>query len=133
MTAGKGTSSSQSYGNSGDQARAVISGLPTDIAALSLEPDVTKLVDEKLVAANWNATPTKEIVTRSVVALAVRNDNPKIIERVAKVGFEVRVEAALGNGSVVPIQVTRDGAEQLQLRAGQIVWMRVHLSREFAA
>ena len=56
-----------------------------------------------------------------------------IIERVAKVGFEVRVEAALGNGSVVPIQVTRDGAEQLQLRAGQIVWMRVHLSREFAA
>jgi sulfate transport system ATP-binding protein len=56
-----------------------------------------------------------------------------IIERVAKVGFEVRVEAALGDGSIVPIQVTRDGAEQLELRAGQIVWLRVHRSREFAA
>ena len=41
---------SQSYGNSGDQARAVIAGLPTDVAALSLEPDITKLVEEKLVA-----------------------------------------------------------------------------------
>ncbi|MGH2920293.1 MAG: sulfate/molybdate ABC transporter ATP-binding protein, partial [Solirubrobacteraceae bacterium] len=56
-----------------------------------------------------------------------------IIERVAKVGFEVRVEAALGDGSIVPIQITRDGAEQLELRAGQIVWLRIHRSREFAA
>jgi sulfate transport system ATP-binding protein len=55
-----------------------------------------------------------------------------IIERVAKVGFEVRVEAALGDGSIVPIQITRDGAEQLELRAGQIVWLRVHRTREFA-
>jgi sulfate/thiosulfate transport system ATP-binding protein len=55
-----------------------------------------------------------------------------IIERVAKVGFEVRVEAALGDGSIVPIQVTRDVAEQLELRAGQIVWLRVHRTREFA-
>jgi sulfate transport system substrate-binding protein len=70
---------SQSYGNSGDQARAVIAGLPTDIAALSLEPDITKLVDEKLVAADWSSTPTKGIVTRSVVALAVRPGNPKNI------------------------------------------------------
>ncbi|MDX6688647.1 MAG: sulfate/thiosulfate transport system ATP-binding protein [Solirubrobacteraceae bacterium] len=56
-----------------------------------------------------------------------------IIERVAKVGFEVRVEAALGDGSLVPIQVTRDVAEELELRAGQIVWLRVHRTREFAA
>src|SRR5882757_3352220 len=44
---GKGVSFSQSYGASGDQARAVISGLPTDVAALSLEPDITKLVKAK--------------------------------------------------------------------------------------
>jgi sulfate transport system substrate-binding protein len=77
--AGSGVTFSQSYGNSGDQARAVIAGLPTDVAALSLEPDVTKLVDEQLVAEDWNATPTKGIVTRSVVALAVRPGNPKRI------------------------------------------------------
>src|SRR4051812_11087102 len=50
---GKGVSFSQSYGNSGDQARAVIAGLPADVVALSLEPDITKLVDEKLVAPGW--------------------------------------------------------------------------------
>ena len=78
--AGAGVTFSQSYGNSGDQARAVIAGLPSDIAALSLEPDITKLVKEGLVAENWNATPTKGIVTRSVVGFAVRPGNPKQID-----------------------------------------------------
>jgi sulfate/thiosulfate-binding protein len=90
--AGAGVSFSQSYGNSGDQARAVIAGLPTDIAALSLEPDITKLVKEGLVPANWNATPTKGIVTRSVVGFAVRPGNPKQIdgwEDLVKPGVEV--------------------------------------------
>jgi sulfate/thiosulfate-binding protein len=91
-TAGRGTTFSPSYGNSGDQARAIVSGLPTDIAALSLEPDITKLVKEHLVAEDWNATPTKGIVTRSVVALAVRPGNPKNIKGWAdlvKPGIEV--------------------------------------------
>ena len=90
--AGAGVTFSQSYGNSGDQARAVISGLPTDIAALSLEPDITKLVKEKLVAPGWNTTATKGIVTHSVVALAVRKGNPKNIKGWAdlvKPGIEV--------------------------------------------
>jgi len=89
---GSGTTFTQSYGNSGDQARAVISGLPADIAALSLQPDIDKLVKENLVAADWNTTPTKGIVTRSVVALAVRPGNPKGIKGWAdlvKPGVEV--------------------------------------------
>jgi sulfate transport system ATP-binding protein len=56
-----------------------------------------------------------------------------LIERVARVGFEVRVEAVLGDGSPLPILVTRDLADQLELRAGQLVWLRVHGAREFAA
>jgi len=56
-----------------------------------------------------------------------------MIERVARVGFEVRVEAVLGDGSPVPILVTRDLATELELRAGQLVWLRVHAAREFAA
>jgi sulfate transport system substrate-binding protein len=90
--AGDGVSFTQSYGNSGDQARAVISGLPTDIAALSLEPDITKLVAENLVDPDWKATPTRGIVTRSVVALAVRPGNPKNIKGwsdLVKPGIEV--------------------------------------------
>jgi sulfate transport system substrate-binding protein len=90
--AGKGVSLSQSYGASGDQARAVIAGLPTDIVALSLEPDVTKLVKEKLVAPGWNTTATKGIVTHSVVVIGVRPGNPKNIkgwDDLVKPGVEV--------------------------------------------
>ncbi|MBA3745920.1 MAG: sulfate ABC transporter substrate-binding protein [Solirubrobacterales bacterium] len=89
---GTGVEFSQSYGNSGDQARAVIAGLPADIAVLSLEPDISKLVKEHLVDADWNATPTKGIVTRSVVALAVQPGNPKKItgwDDLVKPGIEV--------------------------------------------
>ena len=38
---GKDVSFEQSYGASGDQRNAIIAGLDADIAALSLEPDVT--------------------------------------------------------------------------------------------
>jgi sulfate transport system ATP-binding protein len=56
-----------------------------------------------------------------------------MVERVARVGFEVRVEAVLGDGTPLPIVVTRDGADELELRPGQLVWLRVHRAREFAA
>jgi sulfate/thiosulfate transport system substrate-binding protein len=69
----------QSYGSSGEQARAVLSGLRADIVALSLEPDVTTLVKGGLVPANWNRDAYKGMVTRSVVVLAVRDGNPKKI------------------------------------------------------
>jgi sulfate/thiosulfate-binding protein len=90
--AGAGTTFTPSYGNSGDQARAIIAGLPTDVAALSLEPDITKLVKDNLVAPSWKSTPTKGIVTRSVVVLCVRPGNPKHIAGWAdlvKPGIEV--------------------------------------------
>src|SRR4051812_33348469 len=48
-SAGKGVKFSQSYGPSGDQARAVASGLPADYVAFSLAPDVKKLVDAGMV------------------------------------------------------------------------------------
>src|SRR6478735_1947300 len=43
--AGQGTSFQQSYGASGEQARAVIAGLKADVVEFSLEPDTTKLVN----------------------------------------------------------------------------------------
>jgi sulfate/thiosulfate transport system substrate-binding protein len=77
--AGRGVTFSQSYGSSGDQSRAVQSGLPADVVALSLAPDVNKLVDKGLVASNWNSGPFHGFVTRSVVVFAVRRGNPKNI------------------------------------------------------
>jgi sulfate/thiosulfate transport system substrate-binding protein len=90
--AGKGVSFSQSYGASGDQARAVQSGLAADVVGLSLEPDMTKLVDAGLVAKDWNANQYKGMVTDSVVALVTRKGNPKNIrtwDDLIKPGVEV--------------------------------------------
>jgi sulfate transport system ATP-binding protein len=47
-----------------------------------------------------------------------------IIERLVRLGFEVRVEAALGDGSPVAVQLSRGEAEVLDLREGEIVWLR---------
>ena len=42
---GEGVSFAESYGSSGEQTRAVIAGLDADVVALSLAPDLDKLVD----------------------------------------------------------------------------------------
>src|SRR3954464_4235174 len=79
-TAGAGVSFTQSFGPSGDQARAVQAGLPADVVALSLAPDVQKLVDAKKVAAGWDHGADHGFVTNSVVVFAVRKGNPKHIK-----------------------------------------------------
>jgi len=78
--AGKGVSWQSSYGASGDQSRAVVSGLKADFVHFSLAPDVTRLVDEGLVAKGWDRGPTKGIVSKSVVVFVVRKGNPKHIK-----------------------------------------------------
>ena len=77
--AGKGVSFSQSYGASGDQARAVAAGLPADIVELSLAPDVSLLVQKGIVSPSWDKNTWHGIVTRSVVVFVVRGGNPKHI------------------------------------------------------
>lgn len=77
--AGKGVTWNESYGASGDQSRAVVSGLKSDYVHFSITPDVTRLVDDGLVAKNWDKGTNKGIVTTSVVALVVRKGNPKNI------------------------------------------------------
>jgi sulfate/thiosulfate transport system substrate-binding protein len=77
---GQGVTFDQSYGSSGDQSRAVASGLPADVVALSLAPDVDKLVEPGLVDANWAQDEYDGFVTNSVVVFAVRKGNPKNIE-----------------------------------------------------
>jgi len=77
---GDGADFSESYGASGDQSRAVAAGQPADYVGFSLEPDITRLVDENLVSADWNTGPTKGIVTESIVVFVVRKGNPKDIK-----------------------------------------------------
>jgi sulfate/thiosulfate-binding protein len=75
-TDGKGVTWKSSYGASGDQARAVISGLAADYVGFSLASDMTKLVDKDLVAKDWDAGANKGIVSTSVVVIVVRKGNP---------------------------------------------------------
>ena len=75
--AGRDVQFTQSYGPSGDQAQAVLNGLPADVVDLSLQPDVETLVKAGLVAKNWNQNAYAGTVTRSVVVFVVRPGNPK--------------------------------------------------------
>src|SRR4051812_10656513 len=89
---GNGISFSQSYGASGEQSRAVASGLDADIVAFSLEPDITSLVQKKLVAKSWSKDKFHGMVTRSVVVFIVRDGNPKKLKTwndLLKPGVEV--------------------------------------------
>lgn len=90
--AGSGVTFETSYGSSGEQSRAVEGGLPADVVAFSLEPDLTRLVDARLVDSNWNEDEYRGMVTDSVVVLAVRSGNPKGIrgwEDLTRDGVEV--------------------------------------------
>ncbi|WP_141015329.1 sulfate ABC transporter substrate-binding protein [Nocardioides sambongensis] len=90
--AGDGIDFAPSYGASGDQSRAVVAGADADIVHFSLETDVTRLVDEGLVDADWRETPTSGIATSSVVVLVVREGNPLGIDSwddLAEPGVEI--------------------------------------------
>src|SRR5512141_1413177 len=66
----------ESYLGSGAQSRAVVEGFEADIVALSLEADVTRIVDAGLITHDWKSAHNKGIVTTSVVSFAVRKGNP---------------------------------------------------------
>ena len=89
---GKNISFTKSYGASGEQSRAVESGLDADVVAFSLEPDMNRLVKANLVASDWNADAHKGMVTESLTVFVVRKGNPKNIKGWAdltKPGIEV--------------------------------------------
>jgi sulfate/thiosulfate transport system ATP-binding protein len=47
-----------------------------------------------------------------------------VVDRIVRLGFEVRVELTLGDGQSVSAQLPRAEAEQLELRVGEIVYVR---------
>ena len=54
-----------------------------------------------------------------------------MVDRVAFLGFEVRVDLVLPEGNKVAAQVTRAEAEQLELEEGQIVYARPSRAKVF--
>jgi sulfate/thiosulfate transport system substrate-binding protein len=67
----------ESYQGSGAQARAIVGGFEADVAALSLEGDIDKIVQAGLITHDWKAKPHGGMVSDSIVVLAVRPGNPK--------------------------------------------------------
>jgi sulfate/thiosulfate transport system ATP-binding protein len=56
-----------------------------------------------------------------------------LVQRVVHLGFEVRVELTLPDGRDIWAQVTRETVEQLELKEGQILAVRLPPPRVFAA
>ena len=82
----------ESYLGSGAQSRAIVEGFEADIAALSLEADITRIQDAGLITHDWKSAQDNGIISTSVVAFAVRPGNPKGIKDwadLAKDGVEV--------------------------------------------
>jgi sulfate transport system substrate-binding protein len=89
---GKDVGFKTSFGASGEQSRAVDAGLKADVVSFSTQPDMQRLVDDGQVGADWQSTPTKGLVTTSLVAFIVRKGNPKHIKTwddLVKPGVEV--------------------------------------------
>lgn len=89
---GEGATFKTSYGASGDQSRAVVDGLDADYVHFSVASDVTRLVDEGLVDADWDQGENKGVVSSSIVVLGVRDGNPKNIQGwddIVKPGVEI--------------------------------------------
>jgi sulfate/thiosulfate-binding protein len=109
----------QSYGASGDQANAVVSGQAADVVEFSLETDMTKLVKKNLVAADWNANQYKGFVTNSVVSFVTRKGNPKGIKDwpdLIKPGIKVLTPNPFSSGSA---RWNILGAYGAQIKAGK--------------
>ena len=82
----------ESYLGSGAQSRAIVEGFEADIAALSLEADITRIENAGLINHDWKAGPYKGMVSTSLVSFAVRPGNPEGIQDwadLAKPGVEV--------------------------------------------
>jgi sulfate/thiosulfate-binding protein len=82
----------ESYQGSGAQSRAIVEGFEADIAALSLEADIDRIVKAGLITSDWKASAYKGMVSTSIVSFAVRKGNPKGIRDwadLAKPGVEV--------------------------------------------
>ena len=116
-SAGKDVSFNQSYGASGDQARAVGAGLSADIVALSLAPDVSTLVKKGIVPTTWSRNAYRGMVTDSVVVFVVRNGNPKHIHSWAdltKSGVQVITPNPFTSGGARWNVMAAYGAERAQ-------------------
>ncbi len=112
--AGRGWTFSTSFGASGAQSKAVAQGLPADVVALSLAPDIDKLVTAGAVSSSWSSGPSEGIVSQTVAVLIVRKGNPLHItgwDDLVKPGVQIVTPNPVSSGSARWNIVAAYGAE----------------------
>ncbi len=70
----------------------ILQGTPADVAILSIERDIDRLVAGKVVTHDWQQSPNKGIVNKTPFVILVRKGNPKNIRDfsdLAKTGVKV--------------------------------------------
>lgn len=100
--AGKGVTVTTSFGPSGTQATDVVAGQPAGVVNFSTALDMDKLVKAGLVSSSWTKTPTKGMVTNSIVSFIVRKGNPDHIKTwtdLIKKGVQVITPNPFSSGS----------------------------------
>lgn len=71
----------ESYGPSGAQTRAILSGLEADVLAQNLQSNIDPLVEKNFVTKDWSQRlPNQASPVTTVMAMVVRPGNPKQIE-----------------------------------------------------
>jgi sulfate/thiosulfate transport system ATP-binding protein len=67
-----------------------------------------------------------------VVLDADERTEEAMVQRIVALGFEIRVEFVLGDGTEVWAQLTRSELQKLELRQGQIVYLRPGATKSFS-
>jgi sulfate/thiosulfate transport system substrate-binding protein len=78
-SAGRDVKFQNSFAASEVQSKAVAAGLPADVVNFSIDTDMHRLVQAKLVDKTWANNKFHGFVSRSVVVFVLRNGNPKHI------------------------------------------------------
>jgi ABC-type sulfate transport system substrate-binding protein len=76
-TAGKGVTVTSAYGRAARQVEALQGGRSADVVGLDLPSDVDALAQAGVVSKRWDSGRYRGIVANSVIAFAVRKDNPQ--------------------------------------------------------
>jgi sulfate/thiosulfate transport system ATP-binding protein len=103
-------------------------GTPTDLYERPANPFVMSFVGPvNRLGEAWVRPHDVELLGE-----AREGSTQAIVERIVRLGFEVRVALSLADGTPLAAQLTRAEVEELDLREGDIVHVRPHRSTVFA-
>ena len=77
---GEDVNFTSSFAGSETVTNQILQGVPADAAVLSIERDVDRLTEGKVVTNDWRSQPNKGIINKTPFVILVRSGNPKNIK-----------------------------------------------------